>query len=140
MALQAQQLCRFVELETAALRHAGNGASAVVVCGDFNTTLNQSACVTMRNAGFISTWEAAGRAVPDGVFSTWKFRPAGEKRSLIDFVWLAGQPGEHKLALTDLWSMPEEEDIGEHGLPCGRYPSDHLAVLARVGWSDLGNA
>lgn len=126
-----------MELETAALRQKeGNAAAAVVVCGDFNTTPDQPACVVMRKSGFCSTWEEAGAVLPDDVFSTWKFRPAGEKRSLIDYVWW--QPGEHVLYLTDVWSMPREEDIGEHGLPCGLYPSDHLAVWARVGWSDRG--
>lgn len=131
--VQAQQLCRFVELETAAL-----GGGAVVVCGDFNTTPEQPACAVMRDAGFVSTWQAAGDRLPEDVFSTWKFRPVGEKRSLIDYVWLA-ERGEKGLQVAEVWSMPREEDIGEGGLPCGRYPSDHLAVWARLGWrSDRG--
>lgn len=120
-----------MELETAALRNAGNAEPAVVVCGDFNTTPDQPACVAMRNAGFVSTWHVAQGVLPADVFSTWKFRPAGEKRSLIDYIWLKGDA----LQVADVWSMPREEDIGEDGLPCGQYASDHLAVWARVGWA-----
>lgn len=35
-----------------------------------------------------------------------------------------------RLRLVRQWRMPTEGEIGEKGLPCERYPSDHLALCA----------
>lgn len=127
--MQAQQLCSFVQMQTATIQQ--QSAHAVVVCGDFNTTPDQPACQIMAAAGFVSTWEAAKGVLPEDVYSTWKFRPAGEKKSLIDYVWYAGEGSLCPLAV---WSMPSESDIGANGLPSAQYPSDHLAVWVEFGW------
>ncbi len=104
---------------------------AIVVCGDFNTTTDQAACQVMKAAGYASTWEASSSVLPEDVFSTWKFRPAGEKKSLIDYVWYV-QDGA--LCPLSVWSMPNEAEIGERALPSATYPSDHLAVRGTFGW------
>ena len=62
----------------------------VIVCGDFNDTEDSSAVAAVRGAslGLRSCWDDAmiGRP-PDERFSTWKFRAAGEKLAVIDYVW-----------------------------------------------------
>ncbi len=35
-----------------------------------------------------------------------------------------------RLRLLRRWRMPTEADIGESGLPCEGYPSDHLSLCA----------
>ena len=35
-----------------------------------------------------------------------------------------------QLRLLRRWRMPTEREIGDKGLPCERYPSDHLALCA----------
>ena len=35
-----------------------------------------------------------------------------------------------RLRLLRRWRMPTEEDIGEGGLPCEGYPSDHISLCA----------
>ena len=35
-----------------------------------------------------------------------------------------------RLRLLRRWRMPGEAEIGEAGLPCDAYPSDHLALCA----------
>ena len=68
-------------------------------------------------------------------FSTFKIRNGeGAKRHLIDYLWLSGGPS---CVLSALWSLPTEEEIGAQGLPCPSYPSDHLAIAAKLGWRNL---
>ncbi len=55
-------------------------------------------------------------------FSTWKFRSAGESKRIIDHVWYTGLVPQQR------WRMLSESEIGCDGLPCDKYPSDHIAL------------
>ena len=59
-------------------------------------------------------------------FTSWKFRAKGEAKYTIDYVWYT--PGQ--LRLEGVWGIPQEVDIGEGGLPCAAYPSDHVALCS----------
>ena len=38
------------------------------------------------------------------------------------------------------WRMPTEADIGESGLPCECYPSDHLSLCAEFEIASSGDS
>lgn len=62
----------------------------LMVCGDFNDTEDSAAVAAVQGARgrLRSCWDAAmlGRQ-PGERFTTWKFREAGEKLAVIDYVW-----------------------------------------------------
>ena len=84
---------------------------------------------------------AAEYAASEPSFTTYKTRNGeGCKQHCIDYIWLGGQDAStssKKLVLTALWSLPSAEQIGEKGLPCAAYPSDHLSLAAKFGWNGL---
>ena len=43
-----------------------------------------------------------------------------------------------RIRLLRRWRMPTEADIGESGLPCKVYPSDHLSLCAELEIDSLG--
>jgi len=89
-------------------------------------------------------------------YTTMKYRAGvGLKRHTIDYIWASdnvlekqatdegkgkllaqGEGGEEapRLLLDATWSIPTEAEVGEHGLPSASYPSDHLALAARLQW------
>eukprot|EP00899_Mesostigma_viride_P025808 jgi/Mesvir1/6411/Mv19503-RA.1 len=88
--------------------HGPNRRLPVIVCGDFNANPDSAACMAMRAdaRGFKSVYggeeeqtmagtrdKAEGTDASDVLFSTWKFRPAGEKTALIDFIWYSSGQG-----------------------------------------------
>ncbi|EIE22477.1 DNase I-like protein [Coccomyxa subellipsoidea C-169] len=105
----------------------------VILCGDFNDSPTSSACQVVREhwLGLSCIWDWAAAHSTNGSvpapFTTWKFRPDGVSQRTIDFIWFSKDP---RLRLLRRWRMPTEGDIGEQGLPCERYPSDHLALCA----------
>lgn len=46
------------------------------------------------------------------------------------FHGMHGRFSHRRLRLLRRWRMPKEAEIGEAGLPCERYSSDHLALCA----------
>ena len=72
-------------------------------------------------------------------FTTYKIRHGeGAKKHTIDYIWLGQSCNEqNKLVVSASWSLPTTQDIGERGLPCEKYPSDHLAIAAKFGWCTL---
>jgi nocturnin len=64
-------------------------------------------------------------------YSTWKFRSQGEVRRVIDYIWFSAGV----LEAVSRWEALDVQEVGSQGLPCARYPSDHLAVLCTLGWS-----
>lgn len=68
-----------------------------------------------------------------------------EKKEVIDYIWLAnaqstpphlpaGAEPLLALAVAETLLLPTEEEIGEGALPHAQFPSDHLAVAARLHW------
>jgi nocturnin len=77
---------------------------------------------------------AATAEVPaaEAEFTTWKFRPGGEARRTIDYIWFSSGGPLHPLSR---WQMPSRTEIGQEALPCETYPSDHLSVCCDFGWA-----
>ena len=87
------------------------------------------------DAGETKKPPVAQYALGEPAFSTFKIRRGeGEKRHLIDYLWLSGGPS---CVLSALWSLPTAAEVGAQGLPCPRYPSDHLAMAVKLGWRNL---
>ncbi|CAL5221334.1 g3509 [Coccomyxa viridis] len=110
----------------------------VILCGDFNDSPPSPACQVVRDhhLGLECIWDAHppnsaasnGASCPEKEpFTTWKFRSDGASKRTIDFIWYSRDP---RLRLLRRWRMPSEADIGESGLPCEGYPSDHLSLCA----------
>jgi hypothetical protein len=68
--------------------------------------------------------------VEEQEFSTWKFRPNGEARRIIDHLYFSPQ----QLAPMARWRMLRAAEIGAGGLPCAAYPSDHMALMTQLEW------
>ena len=84
--------------------------------------------------------ERAEYAKHEPLFTTFKKRGTEESTKIhtIDYIWVSNeQTSRAKLMLGALLSMPSEADIGDQALPCKRYPSDHLAIAAKLGWNRL---
>jgi hypothetical protein len=71
-------------------------------------------------------------ALPPGAeFSTWKFRSGGESKRVIDHMyWTEGRG----LRPVSRWRMLSEGEIGDTGLPCEGYASDHIALCCEFEW------
>lgn len=86
--------------------------------------------------------ERAEYAKHEPLFTTFKKRGFGlgleSKLHTIDYIWVSNeQTSGAKLIQGALLSIPSEADIGDQALPCKRYPSDHLAIAAKLGWNRL---
>ncbi|KAI8472144.1 MAG: DNase I-like protein [Monoraphidium minutum] len=75
-----------------------------------------------------ATGDGGGGGEPE--FTTWKFRPQGESRRVIDHLFFSPAA----LAPAARWRMPGAADVGPGGLPCAAYPSDHMAVMCELAW------
>ena len=103
--------------------------SPAVICGDFNAPKEEPVYQYIANAEknigvkFASSYKQvyAGSEPP---LTSWKFRPGKESKYTIDYTWYTSD----KLAVDMVWRIPTEEEIGEGGLPCPKYPSDHVAL------------
>lgn len=76
-----------------------------------------------------------GGALHGREFSTWKFRSGGESKRVIDHMWWTSGRGLRPLSR---WRMLNESEIGEAGLPCERYASDHIALCCEFEWVPPG--
>eukprot|EP00117_Sycon_ciliatum_P014539 scpid81401/ scgid14761/ Nocturnin; Rhythmic message 1 len=92
-----------------------------IVCGDFNADPDEDVCDLFRHHE--PPYSSVYPNEPDD-FTTWKFRPNGEACHTIDYIWFrpTGLRAGSRLALAS------KAEIGGAGLPCIRYPSDHLAL------------
>lgn len=99
-----------------------NGVLPIVLCGDFNATPDEPVYKEMRNNGFESSYLTAAKSEP--AFTTWKYRPEGEVRRTIDYVW-------HSPALVvhNYLEIPSQDVIGKTALPSLNFPSDHVSLV-----------
>ncbi len=133
--MEATQLLTELERASAALP-ADAQPPGVLLCGDFNTTLDARACraVTASALGLAPV----ARDVPSAdAFSTWKFRPKqpggselAEKRCVIDHVWHSAPALRH----VAMWAQPTRDECGLDALPSMAYPSDHIAQFNVFEW------
>jgi endonuclease/exonuclease/phosphatase family metal-dependent hydrolase len=145
-----------VEAAAAGAAAAASGGAeatpAVLVMGDFNAVPGSPACKELEGhpglhlqSIWTVPWAADSASTtsssnggkqqqqappPPAEFSTWKFRPNGEARRTIDHLYFS--PAQ--LAATKRWRMLTPDEIGAGGLPCARYPSDHMALACEFEW------
>jgi len=100
----------------------------VVLAADFNTEPGASA-----ESGPALALPAALRhplglcsAYPAAPYTTWKRRPKGEVCRVIDYVLFS----QAQLRLVAVLDVPAAEEVPSERLPCFRYPSDHVALMA----------
>lgn len=110
----------------------GRKQQAVVVAGDFNAPPNEKVYEHFSDSDahpdlkLKSSYKEGpswhrGKEPP---FTSWKFRSRGEAKYTIDYIWYSPET----LDVVGVWEVPKEEEIGENGLPCMGYPSDHVAL------------
>lgn len=103
----------------------------VVVCGDFNATpdepvyelfcgSNDSPLKSKLSSSYVTPHY--GNKEPP--LTSWKFRAAGESKYTIDYIWFTPDA----LKVDSIWTVPTEDGIGKDGLPCLKYPSDHVSL------------
>ena len=103
---------------------------SALVLGDFNAEPTEPVCglmeqnqhLCMRNA-----YVSATGSHPE--FTTWKVRPDKEDKHTIDYVLHT-----QNLSVTGCLKVPENDSISDVGLPCLRYPSDHLSLVFDFSW------
>ena len=107
------------------------GALPGVVCGDFNAQPTEPVYTHFKES---STWlessyfTASGGKEPE--LTSWKFRPKGEAKYTIDYIWYT----VGLLQVKAVSEIPTEGDIGENGMPGWTYPSDHVALCAQFAF------
>ena len=137
---QAKQCCQNLK-EVAS--HLGD--PPIVVAGDLNAAPFDKAdyratCVPMFvNEEFQSVYNISDPSI----FTTWKFRARrgpgseSENKHMIDYIWYHdgktkvqdGLPGtDSKIIPTSILSLPNEQELGDCGLPSFKHPSDHLSL------------
>ena len=98
------------------------GVSPIVLCGDFNAAPNELVYKEMRDNGLDSSYSCAAKSEP--AFTTWKYRPTGEVRRTIDYVWHSP-----KFVVHNYLETPSQDVIGRTALPSFLFPSDHLSLV-----------
>lgn len=109
------------------------GVFPAVICGDFNADPGSAPyeAVASHELGFRSAYGPDG-AESEPEFTTWKFRPSGECKHTIDYIWYRASHLEARRLL----ALPSEADIGDNALPCEVYPSDHLALGVELDYAN----
>uniref|UniRef100_A0A0G4HHV1 Endonuclease/exonuclease/phosphatase domain-containing protein n=1 Tax=Chromera velia CCMP2878 TaxID=1169474 RepID=A0A0G4HHV1_9ALVE len=109
------------------------------VCGDFNAPPESSSGSALGAEGQA---EEGGGVLPLAslltkdtaealTYTTWKIRPKGEVKRVIDYIWYTGAT----LRPLSVLGVPTAETVPKCRFPHAGYPSDHLAVVAEFGVS-----
>ena len=100
----------------------------VIVCGDFNASPDEPVCELFQGSDsppkLSSSYITPHYGNKEPPFTSWKFRTAGESKYTIDYIWF----NSDTLKVDSIWTVPTEEEIGKDGLPCAKYPSDHVSL------------
>ncbi|OQR80520.1 hypothetical protein THRCLA_12005 [Thraustotheca clavata] len=116
--------------EQAKILCASIGSGPIVVCGDFNATPDSHeypalAYKAMRNHGFDSAYCIDGK---EPEYTTWKVRSEKESKHTIDYIFYTPS------TLQVLGTVNAPVEMEECALPSLRYPSDHIALIAKMQW------
>jgi mRNA deadenylase 3'-5' endonuclease subunit Ccr4 len=154
---QAKQMLDAIERMRAKTPNA-----PVILSGDFNSPPAEAVHGFCVSNGFRSVYNASHETSPpsgEPSFTTFKFRSAevGESKSpaspapapsgaastpllhkkrCIDYIFLKNNSStdDEALRAAAVRALPTVEEVGEAGLPCFNYPSDHLSLCARFEW------
>ena len=106
----------------------------VIVCGDFNATADEPVYKYFSGSDshdlpplkLSSSYVMPHYGNKEPPLTSWKFRAAGEAKYTIDYIWFTPD----SLKVDSIWTVPTEEEIGKDGLPCEKYPSDHVSICS----------
>ena len=100
----------------------------IIVCGDFNASANEPVYKLFSGSDLplklSSSYVTSHYGNKEPPLTSWKFRAAGESKYTIDYIWYSPDT----LKVDSIWTVPTEEEIGKDGLPCAKYPSDHVSI------------
>lgn len=100
----------------------------IIVCGDFNAPPDEPVYELFQGSNsppkLSSSYVTPHYGNKEPPLTSWKFRAAGESKYTIDYIWFTSDT----LKVDSIWTVPTEEEIGKDGLPCARYPSDHVSL------------
>lgn len=103
---------------------------ATIVLGDFNDTPDSPVVKYMSHAmnGFCSAYSLSD----DTLYTTAKKRASVIQRT-IDYIWIRATKKKNRHVVVEgVLAVPEASVAFPDWLPCLTYPSDHLAIAARV--------
>lgn len=106
----------------------------VIICGDFNAQVDEPVYRYYTNNKehqwlmLASAYAGSHYGWKEPPLTSWKFRQSGECQYTIDYIWASLE----NIRVNTVWKMPTEAEIGENGLPCAKYPSDHMALCSSV--------
>ena len=118
----------------------GDATVPVILMGDFNTMPSEHSTspeMLLATVDYVMRWHdgALMSAYPftvngDKTISTWKWRGDHEAKRLIDYIWIS----RDSFDVISLLSAPNSDELAlsRSKLPDLRYPSDHLAIAARL--------
>ena len=104
-------------------------ALPMVLAGDMNTRPLKHVYKLMQSVGFQSAYWNALRPGAEPEFTCLAYRESDLLRLTLDYVWVKGWQS------CAVMTLPSEADIGSTGLPCSKYPSDHLALVCDLALS-----
>lgn len=108
--------------------HSFAGSHPVIVCGDFNAPPDEPVYELFQGSDsppkLSSSYVTPHYGNKEPSLTSWKFRAAGESKYTIDYIWFKSDT----LKVDSIWTVPTEEEIGKDGLPCAKYPSDHVSL------------
>ena len=104
----------------------------VIIAGDFNANPEEEVYEYFSNTDdhpqltLKSAYRGPHYNNNEPPFTSWKFRAKGELEYTIDYIWYTPS----RLSVKRVWDIPTKKEIGEDGLPCSSYPSDHVALCS----------
>nr|CCG00968.1 nocturnin [Suberites domuncula] len=105
-----------------------------IICGDFNAQADEPVYQHFTNNKahqwlmLSSTYAGSYYDQKEPPLTSWKFRENGESKYTIDYIWASMD----NIGVESILKVPTMEEIGENGLPCAKYPSDHVALCSCV--------
>eukprot|EP00922_Rhytidocystis_sp_ex-Travisia-forbesii_P049576 GHVS01073773.1.p1 GENE.GHVS01073773.1~~GHVS01073773.1.p1 ORF type:complete len:184 (-),score=20.03 GHVS01073773.1:967-1518(-) len=123
--IQAEQLFTFLAEFVETLH---DDTIPVIVCGDFNASPTSPTVQWIETQRYMSVTSVYVHDEKSGDYTTWKIRPKGEVKKVIDYIWLAER--NSRRTARSLMGRPRAEDICVARLPNGRHPSDHIPLAA----------
>lgn len=100
----------------------------IVICGDFNSEPHWATYQQMLGSPFRLRSAYYNTVCTDSEpdYTTYKYRKQLESRT-IDYIWAKD------FEVVEVLSIPTEDEIGPFGLPGVDYPSDHIALVCKLG-------
>ena len=103
----------------------------LIISGEFNSEPSEPVYRTMiqnETNKLQSAYNLMGN-LDNLEYTTWKIRETGEQKHILDYIFHSPQ-----LKTFSTLEMPTEEQIGKNRLPSLEFASNHLSLVAEVGY------